>query len=149
MNNTPMDNLPVFFRDCLLGSDGIDFSRHDLTGVIIARSEVMAVSFREAICRKATLTWNDFKSCDFTQCDLTESDFRGSLIHDSVFCGANLSGADMRKTEFKRCDFSSAVFRGTRLTYFQAMRLKLSATQRREAILTWFGGDLPPECPTA
>ena len=135
------------FRDCLLATDGANFSNADLRDAAIVRCDLEKVAFVDADCTGASFSWNEFIGCDFRGANLEGAELGGSVFRNTDFRGANFANVDLRKVEFHHCNFADAIFSAVRLRYFQLLRLAISSAQRKSAILSWFGGKLPPEVP--
>lgn len=74
---------------------GMDFSRAELTGVMLRGANLADARFRKAILTGADLAGADLTGADFHGADLSRADLRGAKLRDTNFHDAGLASADL------------------------------------------------------
>jgi len=96
---------------------GTDFEGADLSGLCaIGVTNLRGKSFRGAV-----LYWVNLTSSDLSSCNFENADFRGAVLRDTVFVGADLRGALLGidnlggATQIQGANFASALLQGADL----------------------------------
>jgi len=93
-------------RECKLS--GEKAGGFDLSGVIMTKTDVSKVDFREAQFSKGYLRNSNFDGADFTNAIVDRASFRGSSLRGTIFANAVLTGTSFEDADVENADFTDA-----------------------------------------
>lgn len=93
-------------RQCNLS--GASAPGFDLSGVIMTKTDVSKVNFREAYFSKGFLADSNFDGADFTNAIVDRANFRGSSLRGTIFQNAVLTGTNFEDADLENADFTEA-----------------------------------------
>ncbi|KAL9190596.1 hypothetical protein ACHAXT_000302 [Thalassiosira profunda] len=93
-------------RECSLS--GVKGSEFDLSGVIMAKTDVSKANFREAQFSKGYLRDSNFDGADFTNAIVDRATFKGSSLRGTIFSNAVLTATSFDGADVENADFTDA-----------------------------------------
>ena len=89
-NMADTDARGAKFVSCML--DGADFSRANLSPIVMSNGRKLSAIFEDSKLRKAMFRGSQCEYASFRGADLKDTDFSGALLNGADFSGANLDG---------------------------------------------------------
>eukprot|EP00546_Thalassionema_frauenfeldii_P012218 CAMPEP_0178918756 /NCGR_PEP_ID=MMETSP0786-20121207/14004_1 /TAXON_ID=186022 /ORGANISM="Thalassionema frauenfeldii, Strain CCMP 1798" /LENGTH=230 /DNA_ID=CAMNT_0020592503 /DNA_START=58 /DNA_END=750 /DNA_ORIENTATION=- len=80
----------------------------DLSGVIMTKTDVSKVDFKEAYFSKGYLRDSNFEGADFTNAIVDRASFQGSSLRGAIFANAVLTGTSFQDADVENADFTEA-----------------------------------------
>jgi len=93
-------------RECKLS--GQKAAGFDLSGVIMTKTDVSNVDFKEAYFSKGYLRDSNFDGADFTNAIVDRASFRASSLRGAIFANAVLTGTSFENADVENADFTDA-----------------------------------------
>ncbi|CAJ1909494.1 unnamed protein product [Cylindrotheca closterium] len=93
-------------RECQLS--GSSAPGYDLSGVIMTKTDVSKVNFKEAYFSKGYLMESNFEGADFTNAIVDRATFKGSSLRGAIFTNAVLTGTSFEGADVEGADFTEA-----------------------------------------
>ncbi|KAL7529289.1 hypothetical protein ACHAWF_002920 [Thalassiosira exigua] len=93
-------------RECSLS--GVKGGEYDLSGVIMAKTDVSNGKFREAQFSKGYLRDSNFDGADFTNAIVDRATFKGSSLRGTIFANAVLTATSFEGADVENADFTDA-----------------------------------------
>mmetsp|Transcript_26299 Transcript_26299/g.55518 ORF Transcript_26299/g.55518 Transcript_26299/m.55518 type:complete len:240 (-) Transcript_26299:230-949(-) len=93
-------------RECALS--GVNGNEYDLSGVIMAKTDVSKAQFREAQFSKGYLRDSNFDDADFTNAIVDRASFKGSSLRGTIFSNAVLTATSFEGADVENADFTDA-----------------------------------------
>ena len=140
-----IDVDPEFINCSIVRNETWRLENLTLPGLLVCRSEVYDVSFRNTSLTGSFFCWNDIIDVDFTDADLSNCDLRCSTYKNVSFVRADLRNVDLRFSGFENCDFTDANMAGAKLLRSRAKGLPLSEQQLKEIAWKRGNGSLPSD----
>ncbi|MDR2877452.1 MAG: pentapeptide repeat-containing protein, partial [Chromatiales bacterium] len=117
---------PQAVVDCTLAPQaGVMWNSCDLTGHILAKSDLTGASMnsaalvdvdlREARLKSADLAFANLARADLRKADLSSARLMGASLHDAVLDGARLDGADLSYADLRGASMEGVSLSGVRL----------------------------------